>query len=119
MDSLNPHQADKSESEPFGYAVAMTEEGLETLKRIPNLAERGIKIVEAAAAPEELWSEEDRRMMEILPLAEKQLDDMIASFKRSAEINKRTTARLDAVHAELRAAAEALRQTLEKSAQRK
>jgi hypothetical protein len=103
MDSLNPHQADKSESEPFGYAVAMTEEGLETLKRIPNLAERGIKIVEAAAAPEELWSEED----------------MIASFKRSAEINKRTTARLDAVHAELRAAAEALRQTLEKSAQRK
>jgi len=115
MDRLNANHADDAEDEPRGYAVAMTEAGMEMLKRIPNLEETGIKIVEAADAPHELWSEEERRMMEILPLAEKQLDDMIARFDRAAEISRRSTARLSAARKAMQGAADALRETLARS----
>jgi hypothetical protein len=115
MDSLNTNHADDAEGEPRGYAVAMTEAGMETLKRIPNLEESGIKIVEAADARHELWTEEDRRLMEILPLAEKQLDDMIARYDRSAKSSKELTIRLNQALEGMRAAADRLRTTLEKS----
>ncbi len=51
-------------------------------------------------------------MMSVLPLAEKELDNAVASYQRAAETNKASTARLQAVHEDMKAAAERLRKTL-------
>jgi len=117
MDHLNSKvKAANPGHQPAGYAVATTDAALVRLKNIPDLAASGIEIVELGReSPDADWSEEDRRIMEILPLAEKELDDMIARFDRAAEISRRSTARLSAARKAMQAAADALRETFARS----
>jgi hypothetical protein len=85
---------------------------LATLRSIPNLAQNGIKIVELQPSVLQTEPDEEAYMMSVLPLAEKELDNAVASYQRAAETNKASTARLQAVHEDMKAAAERLRKTL-------